>query len=103
MSKSKATAVATKPTRKAAATKPAGKPSRSRKPEPQPEPVVDRAAAISAGMAELKDVREKARAKRNGTPAKPLIFSEWLKALLSGKPFDAEAMARKYPEIKESS
>lgn len=83
----------------AVATKAAPKKSR----KPAPEPVVDRGAAISEAMKELADVRTKARAKRNGTPAKPLIFSEWLKALLTGKSFDAEAMARKYPEIKESS
>jgi hypothetical protein len=94
----------TKATRQKQATASAKAPKRSRKaPEPQPEPEVDRGAAISEGMKELADVRTKARAKRNGTPAKPLIFSEWLKALLAGKPFDVEAMARKYPEIKESS
>jgi hypothetical protein len=87
--------------RKATATKAA--PKNSRKAKPAPEPVADRGAAISEGMKELTDVRTKARAKRNGTPAKPLVFSEWLKALLAGKPFDPEALAKKFPEVKESS
>lgn len=64
-------------------------PKRSRKPAPQPEAVIaDRGVAISEGMKELADARTKARAKRNGTPAKPLIFSEWLKALLGGSAAD---------------
>lgn len=100
------TKATSKPARKApkAAAKPEPKATRSRKAQVivEPEPA-DRGAAIAAGMMELQAVREKARAKRDGMPAKPLIFSEWLKTLLAGKPFDAEAMARKYPEIKESS
>ena len=103
---------ATKSARQSKAAKPAAKASKPAKPakpaakRKQPEPVVeepvvsDRSAAISAAMLELAEVRVAARAKRGGTPAKHLIFNEWFKALLAGKPFDLDAAAKRYPEVK---
>jgi hypothetical protein len=62
-----------------------------------------RSEAISSAMLELADVRKAARAKRNGTPAKWLIFGEWLKALTANKPFDLAECAKRYPEIKPTT
>ena len=87
----------------AVATKAAPKNNRSRKAAPALEPIATHGEAISVGMKELADVRTKMRAKRDGTPAKQLIFSDFYKQILSGKKFDAETTARKYPEVKESS
>jgi hypothetical protein len=63
----------------------------------------NRGEAISAGMKELADVRTAARAKRNGTPAKQLVFTEWFKALLAGKALELEAIAKKFPEVKPTT
>lgn len=70
--------------------------------KPAPEPVITHGQAISLGMKTLADIRSATRQKR-GTPAKPLVFAEFLKALQSNKPFDAEAINRKVPDVKLSS
>lgn len=87
------------------------KPARKAKPakkEPTEQELAAAAAtarseAISSAMLELAEVRTEARAKRGGTPAKWLIFDEWFKALLAMKPFDLDAAAKRFPEVKAST
>jgi hypothetical protein len=88
----KAIAAAVKPSPK---VKPA-----KRKQEPAPP---TRSELISAAMLELAEVRKVAREKRGGTPCKWLLFDEWFKALLAMKPYDLDAAAKKFPEVKATT
>jgi hypothetical protein len=94
---------ATKTTRKPKTATKAPKAAKQKQAEPEATPEEKRREAISAAMKELADVRTAARAKRNGTPAKHLIFDEWFKALLAGKAFDLDAIAKKFPEVKPTT
>jgi hypothetical protein len=93
-------AAAAKPSTKKAAAAP--QPAK-RKPAPVVDPAAERSAAISAAMLELADVRTAAREKRNGVPAKHVVFDAWFKSLSSGKAFDVDAMAAKMPEVKDTT
>src|SRR5262245_42180051 len=92
---------AAKPARKAVVVAVTKKAPRKAKPAPVE---LTRSEIVSAAMLENSEARTAARSKRDGVPAKHLVYTEFYKALVAKKELNVEALQRKYAgEIKPTT